>query len=247
MSRRHAPSPRRPARARARAHARGATGRPRGAGCGRRRRTRPRRRPRCGVAEDDGGLIGREQGAVELVERGRVRHRSAAQLRDALPLGRAESCHRSQAMGERRLPRSRARRQARAGDAAQPWSSGKRSRASWVDCATTRPRLSHRTQVSSTMPSATRLAVHADAEPARRRARRGRTPTSAASGTQPRRADHERGRRNGVDREEQGERVGLPSVGEARPPSQLRPGILRRGCVGEGERVADRAGGRGRP
>ena len=38
-------------------------------------------------------------------------------------------------------------------------SSGKRSRASWVDCATMCPRLSQTTQVSSTIPSATSPAV----------------------------------------------------------------------------------------
>ena len=44
-------------------------------------------------------------------------------------------------------------------DLGQPTSSGKRSRASWVDCATMWPRLSHSTHVSSTIPSATRPAV----------------------------------------------------------------------------------------
>jgi hypothetical protein len=44
------------------------------------------------VAEDGGRLVRREEGAVELVERRRVGHRSAAQLRDALPLGRAQAC-----------------------------------------------------------------------------------------------------------------------------------------------------------
>ncbi len=41
----------------------------------------------------------------------------------------------------------------------QTTSPGKRSRASCVDCATTCRSLSHRMQVSSTMPPATRLAV----------------------------------------------------------------------------------------
>ena len=97
-------------------------------------------------------------------------------------------------------------------------------------------RLSHRTHVSSTIPSATRPAVMRMAEPARcrpcphvgRHLQRGHP----AGG-----ADHEGGRRDGVGQEEQREGIGRAPVGEARPAAQLgRRRRRRRGTGGEGQR-----------
>ncbi len=100
-----------------------------------------------GVAQDHRRLLLRPERARELVAGRRVGHRPAAQAGDGLQVGRAEPSEVAHGDRLRALNRN------------QPTSSGKRSRASWVDWATMWPRLSHRTQVSSTMPSATRPAV----------------------------------------------------------------------------------------
>ena len=130
------------------------------------------------------------------------------------------------------------------------------ARASCRDCATSRSALSQTSASSSRKPPA-RLRVVMETRSGPGAGRERTWTVSSTVGTQPGQADLEGGRRQRVDREEQGERVGVAAVGEPEPGPHLplpegapsaQPRVAGSSLATAGRRWRScRGRGRGRP
>ena len=136
-------------------------------------------------------------------------HRTTRRRRDAT--GSVTRAHGDSATDAGAVAQRGARRRSAAGPAGSPARPPGRGRPT-------------ATQVSSTMSAGHEVGGHADAEPPRGGPRRARTADICSVGHPARRTDHEGGRRDGVDEEEERQRVRLTPVGESASSPAARPG-----------------------
>ena len=111
-----------------------------------------------GVAEDLGRLVAGEERVAQLGLRGWVAQPAGAQRGDGTEVGLDEPLHTQCGQAADESAPSYMPTRYAGGPPLTFVSSGKRKRANWVACATTRPPESQTTHVSSTVPSDTTLA-----------------------------------------------------------------------------------------